>query len=267
MAQNGDGLGMRLIRAWIAYAWDPDPEYILKPTDPHIVCRHCWSPKPPEAFHRTPVGGEHGRKLICKSCHAATYGARSEAKKKAARVARRAANPVKAKCMRCGASKPIAQYGITSHGRRSRYCADCAEAIVRDRRERLERVFYEPDAHKRRSTLEWVLSDGTLTPEAVRELFAAAKDCPYCGVKMCSRDKTRDHMVPISKGGANSLANILICCKPCNSKKRDMDFDSWLQLLATESRQRLEKLYRKRFGVVPEQRGLVLVYDPSARVM
>ncbi|MBA7573652.1 HNH endonuclease [Candidatus Atribacteria bacterium 1244-E10-H5-B2] len=44
--------------------------------------------------------------------------------------------------------------------------------------------------------------------------------CIYCGKKLIdSFDTTRDHVIPISKGGNNVKENIVPACKSCNSKK------------------------------------------------
>jgi len=42
--------------------------------------------------------------------------------------------------------------------------------------------------------------------------------CVYCGSK---RNLTIDHVVPKSKGGNNTWANLVTCCSPCNRKKGD----------------------------------------------
>lgn len=41
--------------------------------------------------------------------------------------------------------------------------------------------------------------------------------CYYCN--RVSRQLTRDHRVPLSKGGTDSIANIVAACRPCNSRK------------------------------------------------
>lgn len=41
--------------------------------------------------------------------------------------------------------------------------------------------------------------------------------CVYCGKK--SQRLTQDHIIPLSKGGAHTMSNIVPACKSCNSKK------------------------------------------------
>lgn len=52
--------------------------------------------------------------------------------------------------------------------------------------------------------------------------------CFYCGVQTNPfRDFSIDHVVPVSKGGANLQDNLIPCCTTCNSSKRDSDLEAW----------------------------------------
>ena len=52
--------------------------------------------------------------------------------------------------------------------------------------------------------------------------------CWYCGKKVDNpKELTIDHIIPRSKGGDNSMDNIFMVCKTCNSSKRDMDVMEW----------------------------------------
>jgi len=71
----------------------------------------------------------------------------------------------------------------------------------------------------RRATLALAL--GTYANEEWVELkYSYLGICPYCGEKIVGATH-RDHVVPISRGGSNSIDNIVPCCAPCNYKKND----------------------------------------------
>ncbi len=52
-----------------------------------------------------------------------------------------------------------------------------------------------------------------------RALFARDEHtCQYCG---CRNRLTLDHVMPRSRGGGSSWANVVTACAPCNLRKRD----------------------------------------------
>lgn len=62
----------------------------------------------------------------------------------------------------------------------------------------------------------------------VTNTFLFARDgycCQYCGRHRSQlRDReflTRDHVVPISRGGENYWENVVTACSPCNNRKAD----------------------------------------------
>lgn len=57
---------------------------------------------------------------------------------------------------------------------------------------------------------------GTHTAEAWAAKLAAVGCCIYCG---SDGPLTLDHAVPLSRGGDNSLANVVPACFPCNASK------------------------------------------------
>jgi len=72
---------------------------------------------------------------------------------------------------------------------------------------------------KRRAILKEVIN--TLTAdEWLETLEEHDYRCVYCGKKLIdSFDTTRDHVIPLNKGGNNTKDNILPACRSCNCKK------------------------------------------------
>lgn len=43
--------------------------------------------------------------------------------------------------------------------------------------------------------------------------------CLYCGNDFNERDLSRDHVIPISRGGKDAWTNVITACKRCNARK------------------------------------------------
>ena len=60
----------------------------------------------------------------------------------------------------------------------------------------------------------------TIPPLTNRELFLRdAHLCMYCGHKYKEEFLTRDHIIPISKGGKDRWSNVVTACRHCNTRK------------------------------------------------
>lgn len=56
--------------------------------------------------------------------------------------------------------------------------------------------------------------------------------CCYCGKQIRDiADLTAEHLVPVSKGGNNSLYNKRACCVKCNSERGNKRLDVFLIIL------------------------------------
>lgn len=70
-------------------------------------------------------------------------------------------------------------------------------------------------------------ADGTYTWTEVIHLFLTFdRCCAYCQQEVDGQPEP-DHVVPLSRGGSNSITNILPCCSLCNSDKRDLLLHEW----------------------------------------
>lgn len=51
--------------------------------------------------------------------------------------------------------------------------------------------------------------------------------CVYCGVAASDMTLSLDHLMPRSRGGDNTDANLVTACFPCNGEKRDRTIAEW----------------------------------------
>ncbi len=57
--------------------------------------------------------------------------------------------------------------------------------------------------------------------------------CLYCGDELPSALLTRDHVIPVSRGGADTWENVVTACRACNHRKADSLLDEIdMELLA-----------------------------------
>lgn len=157
----------------------------------HQRCTTCGNTKPLHAFHPDPTA-HGGYRHQCRACRAAA----------------RRVNLVKQK------------EGINAK-RRERYAKNPEPHKQAERQRRIEQPLvlqaYDAQKHaKRRGALLQVLCN--LTAQDWQDILATHDHrCAYCGRKM--RRLTKDHITPVSKGGAHTKSNIVPACQSCNSKK------------------------------------------------
>ena len=59
-----------------------------------------------------------------------------------------------------------------------------------------------------------------------------APQCYYCQQFIDKKQATMDHIVPISRGGTSTKGNVVVCCKDCNTKKRDLTAVEWEEFVS-----------------------------------
>lgn len=87
---------------------------------------------------------------------------------------------------------------------------------------------HSPSRQRRHDDMESARLLGTHT---AREWWALIKatdyTCHYCGKR--TRYMTKDHRIPVSRGGSDAIDNIVPACKPCNSSKSNMTEAEYLE--------------------------------------
>lgn len=93
-----------------------------------------------------------------------------------------------------------------------------------------------------------------------------AQLCLYCGERFSHRDLSRDHVTPLSKGGADAWTNVVTACKRCNNHKAGRTpEEAGMQLLAVPfSPTHAEYIYLQGRRVLADQMEFLLAHFPRS---
>ncbi len=95
----------------------------------------------------------------------------------------------------------------------------------RYRKHRLRRIVQQRNTQARRAG-----AIGQITPSQWRNLLKRHRfRCFYCRVKLLPANRTLDHKVPLSRGGTNTIDNVVPACRPCNNRKLRMTTEEFLE--------------------------------------
>ncbi len=88
--------------------------------------------------------------------------------------------------------------------------------------------------------------------------------CLYCGERFLSRDLTRDHVTPLSKGGTDAWTNVVPACRRCNNHKGGKSPEgAAMQLIAVPfTPTYAEYIYLKGRRVLADQMEFLLAHIP-----
>lgn len=167
------------------------------------VCYLCKVEKPLTHFIKKKNNTHYN---MCRSCLSTVLTKKSKGKKKLHHT------DTHRTCYLCRRFLPVAEFTRRKTGTYFSACKDCNKNVFAQRRRARMK-----DAEGHFTTAEW---------EALLTQYDA---CPMCSRRWeeippptgRSSVITRDHMVPISKGGSNRIENIQPLCYSCNSRKGD----------------------------------------------
>ena len=94
----------------------------------------------------------------------------------------------------------------------------------RYRKHRIERIVAQRNTQARRAG-----AIGQITPEQWRGLLKRHHFlCFYCGTHLLPVNRTLDHKVPLSRGGTNTIGNVVPACRSCNQRKTRLTVEEFL---------------------------------------
>ena len=97
-------------------------------------------------------------------------------------------------------------------------------------------------ARRRQRRVNAVVND--LTPAQWTAIKTAWNGCAYCGA--ADRPLQRDCVMAISRGGRNTIDNVVPACAACNASKCNDEVTGWLRRKRLDERAFLERYVRIR---------------------
>ena len=90
--------------------------------------------------------------------------------------------------------------------------------------------------------------------------------CLYCGSRFADRDLSRDHVTPLSQGGADVWNNVVTACKRCNNHKAGRSPEqAGMELLAVPfTPTHAEYIYLQGRRVLADQMRFLLAHFPRS---
>lgn len=103
----------------------------------------------------------------------------------------------------------------------------CHERYYKRNKEAIQRRLFLSKAKRRAMT-----EPAHTWDEWIELLKKHDNRCYYCNCKMTKtagkRQRTRDHIIPLTKGGKDTIENIVPACRSCNSSKGVKDVDEFM---------------------------------------
>lgn len=218
------------------------------------ICKVCLQSKLLSDFHAAKLG-KYGFSARCKECIRQSYLKRTEGK-----FSRRNKQQLK-RCSICSQSKPRTafHYSNKQKGWIKGECKDCRTAkwnkdnphtnrhwtpeYRHERQKANARKSYHRRAtrnieyfrllnNQRRARLKGAKGSHTIIQWQQRIDYFNWQ-CAYCKIPLTVKTVTKDHKIPLVKGGSNWPANLVPACHRCNSGKGAKNYGEFTRNKAT----------------------------------
>jgi len=117
---------------------------------------------------------------------------------------------------------------------------------VRDKRHRAEILYPKPPTKEEvyRARVAAMDKKSRETIASLRDQVRKTSECPYCGNSVGPGGHHLDHIVPVSRGGLNTVDNLVYICARCNLKKGDSGLLAFAKKAGIEIEPLIERLHR-----------------------
>lgn len=174
---------------------------------PSKTCTKCGQSKSLDEFHNEPKSSD-GKAWYCKACIKAYNAARAVQPKIV--LAEKA-------CRKCGVPKAIEEFGFDK-STKDGYATRCFKKAFINAQNTARHAARQWEHHNHSTDIIAGVND--LSTAQVLELrLAYASLCQYCEKLLEEGQHSIDHVFPLSRGGPNTLSNVVLACRACNSKK------------------------------------------------
>ncbi len=176
-----------------------------------------------------------------------------------------------ATCVKCGSQtseiilRDLSEHGSKTKRRVFHIVCNCGYPVWRISQDACFEVEYrirtagysqENAQHRKESLIE---AGGKHSKTEIQEILALQENrCIYCNIIFTNKVlPTKDHLLPIARGGTDWALNIVMACRRCNSRRSTLPFRTYCKLLsATQNRRILNHLRRRLSALGLDQPGI-----------